>query len=661
MKTHILLKSTSKLAILSLASAVLVGCGGSGGSSSTTPPVVVNPPPPPPVTLDVSGTVNGLDGEVVIVVNGVSVTQAVDGGFEFTDVVTSGEDVTISFTSDPFGQACAVTGASTRTNVTSDVTDVVVDCVDIPVVNATVQNFFTGENIDAAEVKLSRQEGGATVTENVTVNDDGIAAFEVPLSAGRLSLSTDPAGFGAQSIIVETPDAADIIAADLFVQAADLSMTFDNATGGEVMVGEDSLATLPANGFVDANGAQITGDVSLELTVIDPSRSSDLMPGDFLAQDPANDEVSQIESFGALDLTFADSIGNPVQLADNATATLRIPVAERVSGIAPASIPLYFFDEDSGFWVEEGSADLMTLPSGEQAYEGTVAHFTTWNADRRTETVFATGCVVDSDGQPLSGVRIRSEGVNYIGSSRSTSNALGVFTIPVRVSSSQRISAFRGSQSRTLVIPSGGEDFTFADAADPSSCLVIGSAILGTNSATMTLTWGENPSDLDTYFYGRPDVETEDNIPFQVAYFRREVSVNGQTIFLDVDDTSSFGPEIVTVPSFPYEGIYTYGVDLFSGSGTIASSPARVEVNLGGDVSVYGPPDGEPTRCWAVMRFIVDGEGNVTRETIGTWEDRDYCRSGTGIAGETTDQGKPNYGPVNSENLKTESIAADLK
>lgn len=649
MKINTLLKSTSKLAILSLASTVLVGCGGGGGSSSASPVAVT---PPPPVTFNVAGTVSGLDGEVVIVVNGESVTQAVDGGFEFPDVVTSGDNVTISFTSDPFGQSCAVNGASTLTNVTSDVTGVVVDCVDIPVVNTTVKNFFTGEDIDAAVVTLSRQEGGATVTENVTVNDEGVAAFEVPLSAGRLSFSTDPDGFGAQSVIVETPDTAEVIAADLFVQAADLNMTFNNATGGEVMVGEDSLATLPANGFVDANGAQVAGDVSLELTVIDPSQSSDLMPGDFQAQDPATSEVSQIESFGALDLTFEDSAGNPVQLAEGETATLRIPVAERVSGGAPDTMPLYFFDEDTGFWIEEGSAALITLPSGEQAYEGTVSHFTTWNADRRSETVQATGCVVGADGQPLSGIRIRSEGVNYIGSSSSTSDQLGVFTIPVRISSSQRISAFRGSQSRTLVIPSGAEDFTFADAADPDSCLVIGNAILGTNSASMTLTWGENPRDLDTYFYGVPDVETETNVPFQIAFFNREVTVNDQTIFLDVDDTSSFGPEIVTVPSFPYEGVYTYGVDLFSGTGTIASSPARVEVNLGGDVSVFGPPDGEPTRCWAVMRFIVDGEGNVTRETIGTWEDREYCTDGAGIIDDTS-QEKTRFGPVDLQSLKS--------
>jgi len=601
MTLRTLLKTTSKAAILSSASAVLIGCG--GGGSSSTPAQAVPPAPAPVVNFDVAGTVSGLEGQIVIDVNGETITQDVDGGFEFTDVVVSGSDVTISLVSDPFGQSCEITTPLMITNVSSDATGVVVECTDIPVANVSVKNFFTGEDIAGAEVSLSRQDGEETITESVTVDDAGIAAFEVPLSAGRLSFSTDPVGFGAQSTIIDAPSEADLITTDLFVQAVDITMTFDNAVGGDVMMGDDSLATLPANGFVDANGAQVVGDVNLELTVIDPSQSVDLMPGDFQAQDPETGETSQIESFGALDLTFEDSAGNPVQLAEGETATLRIPVAERVAEGAPATMPLYFYDEEAGFWVEEGS-------------------------------VQATGCVVDSEGQPLAGIRIRSEGVNYIGSSRSISDVQGVFTIPVRVNSVQRLATFRGVQSRTVTLSSAAEDFTFADAADPDSCLVVGTTVTGglaTGSAAITLTWGENPRDLDSHLFGVPETETEENVPFEIFFGNREQTINGQTLFLDVDDTRSFGPEIVTVPNFPYEGVYTYAVNLFSGTGTIASSPARVEVNLGGDITVYGPPEGEPTTCWGVLRFIVDAQGAVTLETIGTWEESGFCRSGDGI------------------------------
>lgn len=656
MKTSTLLKSSSKLAILSLATAVLFGCGGSG-DVVTTQPLPATLTPPVITTFDVSGTITGLDGETSIVVNGETISQSVNGGFEFDDVVERGADVTITVPSDPFGQTCAVVGDSTFTNVRANVSGVVIDCFAVPVVNVRVQNFFTGENIDGANVTLSRQVDGAIVSESGTLNDDGLAAFELPLSGGRLSISADPVGFGAQTIVVETPNVARTVFADIFVQAVGISANINNPTGGDVIVDGDTLVSLPAASSVDATGTQIAGDLIVEVTKIDTGQSNELVPGDFLAQDPATGDISQLESFGAISVTVTDTTGNTVQLAADKTMTIRIPLAERAGTDLPPSLPLYYMDEDTGYWVEDGTADLATLPSGEQVYEATVNQIDSWMVARPLQTVEATGCAVDTDGLPIEDVRIQAVGADYIGLSRSTTNDRGVYTLSVPPNSSQFVSAFRGSQSRTLTVDSGSGNFTFSNAGNPDSCLVVRRDELGANSASMTLTWGENPRDLDTYFYGRPTVETTANVPFQIAYFRKEVTVNGQTIFLDVDDVTSFGPEIVTVPSFPYEGVYTYGVDLFAGEGTIASSGARVQINLGGSTSVYSVPEGEPTRCWAVMRFIVDAEGNATRETIGTWEDRDYCTSGVGIAGDTTaasSKGLPFYGDVNPASLKSE-------
>src|SRR5690606_30600965 len=90
----------------------------------------------------------------------------------------------------------------------------------------------------------------------------------------------------------------------------------------------------------------------------------------------------------------------------------------------------------------------------------------------------------------------------------------------------------------------------------------------------IVLTCGENPSDLDAHLTG-PD---GNGGRFHIYYVNRSF---GQTN-LDVDDTSSFGPETVTV--FPTaEGLYRYSVFNFSNQGTegaqgIALSPARVEV-----------------------------------------------------------------------------------
>jgi uncharacterized protein YfaP (DUF2135 family) len=140
------------------------------------------------------------------------------------------------------------------------------------------------------------------------------------------------------------------------------------------------------------------------------------------------------------------------------------------------------------------------------------------------------------------------------------------------------------------------------------------------------LTWGEDPSDLDTRFFGRSAVNSADD--FHVDYTQRSVVVNGITIDLDVDDVTSFGPEVVTIPAFPYEGVYRYSVHLFSGTGSIQASPARVELNLAGDTFVYIPPTGTPTECWAVFDIAVDISGFPTLTELGTWEAESYCTSG---------------------------------
>jgi len=172
-----------------------------------------------------------------------------------------------------------------------------------------------------------------------------------------------------------------------------------------------------------------------------------------------------------------------------------------------------------------------------------------------------------------------------------------------------------GLQSSTVEVDTGASGASIAD------CLVASAG-----SSTINLTWGENPSDLDTRLYGFSSADEADD--FEVNYTQRSVTVNDITIDLDVDDVTGFGPEVVTFPEFPYPGTYRYAVHLFSGSGTIQNSPARVELNLRGDVQVFTPPQGDATVCWAVLDLEVDSAGNVTVVPLGSWEQESYCVGG---------------------------------
>ncbi len=90
----------------------------------------------------------------------------------------------------------------------------------------------------------------------------------------------------------------------------------------------------------------------------------------------------------------------------------------------------------------------------------------------------------------------------------------------------------------------------------------------------VVLTWGQNPSDLDSHLTG-PLASGE---RFHIYYSHK----NADNVSLDVDDTSSYGPETVTINNF-LNGMYRYSIFNYSeqsveGGAQIQTSPTKVEV-----------------------------------------------------------------------------------
>ena len=122
------------------------------------------------------------------------------------------------------------------------------------------------------------------------------------------------------------------------------------------------------------------------------------------------------------------------------------------------------------------------------------------------------------------------------------------------------------------------------------------------NDLGIRLSWGELPSDLDSHLY----------IPNgnEVAYFSQGSLENSPYADLDLDDTTGFGPENITVVRL-MKGTYQYFVDNFSRTFTpgMTGSPARVELIRNGVTTTYVPPGDEGTnRYWHVFNVIVNEE-----------------------------------------------------
>ncbi len=123
----------------------------------------------------------------------------------------------------------------------------------------------------------------------------------------------------------------------------------------------------------------------------------------------------------------------------------------------------------------------------------------------------------------------------------------------------------------------------------------------------IVLTWGETPSDLDSHLYG-PTVDG--NSTFHTWFSEKDYYSGSQTIAnLDLDDTSSYGPETTTVYELNATGLYSFYVHDYTNGGSynstaMSSSGAQVRVYSGNQlVSTYIVPLGREGTLWHVFDY----------------------------------------------------------
>jgi len=339
-------------------------------------------------------------------------------------------------------------------------------------INGIVLNAKTQLPIEG--VTVSADDSSATTSATGNYNLKNIA------SSDRIVVTIQNAGFAEQSKIVSLNKQDQVIGLNVSVLPVDSTEEFDpDLTKDLTVTDSPAMVKLSASSLVQADGSTLpSGMVTSRLTVIDPTTNIDLMPGD-MQTDTDGGTLAQIESFGAITATFKDAAGNDLNLATGSPATIRIPVASNTAN-PPATIPLYFYDTQTGLWVEEGTA---TLDASEAFYEGSVTHFSTWNADRIFERVTINGCVEDTDGNRLENIFIYSKGKDYSGVSFAYTDNAGNFSVFAKsdalVSISGRVS-FRSTN--TVDVQTTTSDITL------ESCLVLQDTAIGNTTGGGTLT-----------------------------------------------------------------------------------------------------------------------------------------------------------------------------
>lgn len=319
--------------------------------------------------------------------------------------------------------------------------------------NGLVYDAANGSAIAGATATIAGRPA-ATSAANGTFQLAGVPAGE------RIVLRVSAPGYAETLRVVAVRQGA-VTLERVFLQAVGASVSIDPTAAVEVApAGTTMRMTAPANAFVRAdNGAAPTGNLTVELTSIEPARDPNQMPGDFTSA--AGSGARAIESFGALGVTVRDAGGNRYNLATGAAATLRIPLSTRAAD-APATIALYYLDEATGRWIEQGSATLGGTGT-ERYYEGTVTHFSWWNADRPLETIWVHGCV------QFNGIRTRNrtvitEGLDYTGTGRAYSNVNGDFSVPMRRDGRAVLRVQGGTETTVpIVVGPSATDITLPD------------------------------------------------------------------------------------------------------------------------------------------------------------------------------------------------------
>lgn len=276
--------------------------------------------------------------------------------------------------------------------------------------NQDINEETTGSSLDF----------GATVQADFigrVVNDDGIRVNNATVTIGSQIVQTDTNGvFSMQNVNVFENFAFVKVTKDTYIKGSraivpqtdaintiEITLLRKNIvetinSGESSQITHENSTIFFQGEFEYPDGTPYNGQIDVSVHYLEPNQSETFtsMPGMLLGEDN-NGSAQAMETYGMLAINLFDQAGEELDIVADFPATLEFPVDPDQLTIAPDEIPLWYFDEEMGYWKEEGSA----IRQGNK-YVGEVTHFTWWNCDLPLE--YVTLCLhLTSNEQTLSG------------------------------------------------------------------------------------------------------------------------------------------------------------------------------------------------------------------------------------------------------------------
>lgn len=349
-------------------------------------------------------------------------------------------------------------------------------------------------------------------------------------SGKKLLLTMEKAGFATYQQLI-SPVAEGITPVEAVLAPVDLT-TGPQAATSEIKVdaspapggtGRPLSVTIPANSLLDSFGNPVTGNVTVEVTLADPSNDQDRasFPGSFLAADMGQSVSAPetlLESIAFTEITIRDAATNqeitlvdqahPVEIvfalpqkyqdeyaADPLTSTYN-PLDEDRD-----SVPLWSYNETEGAWEREDAdpstqalddAEVIDV-NGVLSAKAKVLHFTWWNADVPVTRAYIRARVLDKDGHPVVNAPVQAKGVTYdTNAPVLLTDSQGYVTLTVKRSTAESTEQVKvQAMVNGFLFPEDGTEVTTTPLNDTPKDFVINAALGGKISGTVTSSTGQ--------------------------------------------------------------------------------------------------------------------------------------------------------------------------
>ena len=249
-----------------------------------------------------------------------------------------------------------------------------------------------------------------TGTQTVQTDQNGFYKFDqVNVHNGRVIIDFEKAGY--MSVTRSIPEGQNT-RLDVNMMAIAAEQVLDSESDGSIQIntGSGTMIVYLGSGYKTENGAAYTGSVTAKAVYLNPDdeKFADQMPGDLSAKRTDGSEA-QLISYGMVGVELTGSNGQKLELSNDNDALLTFPIPDKFKSldVLPATIPLWYFDEAQGLWIEEGTARLT---DGNTAYRGTVQHFSWHNLDSPEAKATLKITVKDSNGKVLKYVPVDIDG-----------------------------------------------------------------------------------------------------------------------------------------------------------------------------------------------------------------------------------------------------------